>query len=480
MTIMTGAEYLERINKLGSEVWIAGEKVTGDISEHPAFKGVMKSQAELYDMQHKKSFIERLTFADDKNNQKVGISYLIPKTRADLEKRRNMIQTWARYTAGLMGRSPDYMNTALAAFASSVHLLRNQPNCFPEHLTKFYEYAISNDLSFTHTFINPQNNRSLMSFADEDTTNARVVKRIEEGLVIKGAKLLATQGGITDEIIVFSAPGIQDQSHAFAFSIPSNTEGVKFVCRKSLIADHSRYNSPLSSRFEEMDTVVIFDNVLVPWDRVFFYDNIKIANEFYKNGNFVPFALHQIVSRQVIKTEFILGVAKLIVDTININEYQHVQSKVSEIIIGLESGKALLLASELQAEKDDRGIMIPNRTPLYVAVNQFQETYPRFIEIVQLLGASGMINLPDEKQFASPIGDVLDHYLQGFEIKGKERVQLFQLAFDLCMSSFGSRQTLYERFFFGDPVRLSQMIYQTYDMEPSISFVKEMLNKKLT
>ncbi|MFC7322001.1 4-hydroxyphenylacetate 3-monooxygenase, oxygenase component [Halobacillus campisalis] len=478
MAIVTGAEYVDRINKLQTEVWIEGDTVKEKISDHPVFKGVIKSQAELYDMQHQDHLKEIMYYQSKGKGEKFGTSYLIPKSRSDLEKRRKMSQVWARHTAGLMGRSPDYMNTALAAFASSVHLLKNQPNCFPEHLTAFYEYAASNDLSFTHTFINPQNNRSSLSCFEDDTTNARVIKRTEKGIVVRGAKLLATQGGITDEIIVFSAPGIQDESHAFAFSIPSNTKGLRFVCRKPLIGDGTNFNSPLSSRFEEMDSLVLFDEVLVPWERVFFYNNIRMANEFYKSGNFVPFALHQIVSRQVVKTEFILGIAQLVIDTINIGNYPHVQNKVTEIIKGLESSKALLLASEVQSLKDKNGVMLPDRTPLYVAVNQFQGNYPRFTEILQLLGASGMINLPQEKQFDSAIGEKLDYYMQGFEVNGKERVQLFSLAFDLCMSSFGSRQTLYERFFFGDPVRLSQTIYQTYEMECAKDFVKNIMNKK--
>ncbi len=477
MVVRTGKQYKEGIDRLDTEVWIEGDKVKGRISEHPAFQGVVQSQAELYDLQHIEKLKEVMTYTPQKNKEIMGISYLIPASKPDLERRRKMVQVWARHSAGLMGRSPDYMNTVLAAFASSVHLLKDKPNCFPEHLEQFYEYARSQDLSFTHTFVNPQNNRSQLSFLDEDQTNARVVRRIEEGIVVRGAKLLATQGGITDEIIVFSAPGVQDKSHAFAFSIPSDTDGLKFACRPSFVKDASSFNAPLSSRFEEMDTVVIFDDVLVPWERVFFYDDVKVANDFYLKGNFVPFTLHQIVSRQVIKMEFILGLAQMIVDTINISEYQHVQSKVAEIVKGLESSKALLIASEINASLNAEGVMIPDKIPLYVAVNQFQETYPRFTEIIQLLGASGMVTLMEESQFHSSIGSELDHYLQGFEVKGRDRVQLFTLAFDLCMSSFGSRQSLYEKFFFGDPIRLSQIIYQSYPTDRYTAFVKEMLEK---
>ncbi|WP_077622320.1 4-hydroxyphenylacetate 3-monooxygenase, oxygenase component [Sediminibacillus massiliensis] len=478
MAVISGAEYIDRINQLKSEIWIDGKKVEGLISNHPAFRGIMKSKAELYDLQKDIKWKEFLVHKDNKLQKEYGMSFLIPETRNDLAKRRKATQLWARHSAGLMGRSPDYMNTALSSFAASVHLLKDQKNCFPENILKVYEYAAERDFSFTHTFVNPQKNRSSLAFLDEDSTNARVVKETKDGIIVKGAKLLATQGGITDELIVFSSPGPIDAAEAHAFSIPSNTEGLKFICRRSFAANGPAYDSPLSGRFEEMDSVIVFDNVLVPWDRVFFYNNKEAADKFFVNSYFAPFTLHQIVSRQVVKTEFVLGLAQLIVETINISEYQHVQSKVAEIIKGLECAKALLTQSELEAAADQQGVMVPERTPLYVAVNMFQEIYPRFIEIIQLLGASGMVTLPEQTQFQAEIGEKLEHYLQAFEVGGRERVGIFNLAFDLCMSAFGSRQTLYEQFFFGDPVRLSQIIYHSYPKSGHVSFAKQFLDRK--
>ncbi len=473
MPAITGDFYRKRLDSLQSEVWIDGDQVTGNISEHPAFRGVIKSQSELYDLQHSSG--PHMTFTSENTGSEIGTSFLIPTSKEDLRKRRKMIQQWAGHSGGLMGRSPDYMNTVLAAFAASTDILTGQPNCFPENLLKFYDFARENDLSFTHTFINPQSNRSKLAFLEEDVTNAKIVGRDEKGLIIKGAKLLATQGGITDEIIVFSAPGVQDNSFAYAFSIPSNTPGLKFVCREAFTSSDSKFNSPLASRFEELDSIVIFDDVCVPWDRVFFHDNIRVANDFYIKGKFIPFTLHQIVSRQAVKTELVLGVAQMVVDTINISEYQHVQGKVTEIIKGLEMINALLLSSEERAVSDKSGVCIPKREPLYVAVNTFQEVYPRFIEIIQLLSASGIVTIPTEKDFQSPIGKDLIHYLQAVELDGKEKVKLFRLAWDLCLSSFGGRQTLYERFFFGDPIRLSQTIYQIYDKTDCLSLAETML-----
>ncbi|WP_188655128.1 4-hydroxyphenylacetate 3-monooxygenase, oxygenase component [Pontibacillus salipaludis] len=468
MPAITGDEYLRRINALNSNVWYEGQRVTGKISEHPAFAGMIKSQAALYDLQHQ---VKNMTVRSEKTGEAVGVSYLIPRSMEDLQKRKGMIQEWASFNGGLMGRSPDYMNTVLASFAASLEVLKGEKKTFPKKLRSFYEYAREGDLSFTHTFISPQSNRSKLSVLDEEVTNARIVNKSDEGLVIKGAKLLATQGGITDEIIVYSTPGTAEEDQSYLFSIPSDTKGLKFVCRRSFA--HS--DTPLSSRFDEMDTIVLFDEVIVPWDRVFIYENIRAVASLYQDGKFIPFTLHQIVSRQVIKAEFALGVAQSIIEMINVGEYEHVQGKMAEMIRGVESMKALLFKAEGTGTLDENGVYIPDPLPLYVAVNEFQRFYPRCMEILQQLGASGMVTLPSERDFSSEIGSDLNFYLKGYEKGGKEKVELFRLAWDLSMSEFGSRQTLYERFFFGDPVRLAQAVYKTYSTESAIQRVNRFL-----
>ena len=476
MPAITGKQYIERINQLNTNVWIDGKRVTGNISEHPAFKGVMKSQAALYDLQHDDSLQAVMTYRSPSTEDPVGMSYLQPKTKEDLANRRAMVQRWAKSNNGLMGRSPDYMNTALMAFASSVGVLKDKENCFPENVLSFYEYARENDISMTHTFINPQVNRGPYYFENKnEPIAAKIVDKNEEGIIVKGARLLATQGGITDEMLVISPGGIIDEGSGFAFSIPSNTKGLKFICRESFVGGESKFNYPLSSRYEEMDSIVVFDNVLVPWDRVFYFDNKEVSNSFMNVSLFIPFTLHQVISRQIVKTEFILGIVQSIIDTINIREYQHVQEKASEIIVALETMKALVIKSEVEAEVNEWGFIVPDRTTLQIAINVFPKVYPRFTEIIQLLGASGLMSIPTESSFQSDIRKDLDQYLQSKADNAENRVKLFRLAWDLTMSPFGTRQTLYERFFFGDPVRLTSQLYHTYNKEPYVERVKDIL-----
>ncbi|WP_391206581.1 4-hydroxyphenylacetate 3-monooxygenase, oxygenase component [Psychrobacillus sp. L4] len=476
MPAITGKQYIDRIDQMQTNIWIDGRRVTGKISEHPAFKGVMKSQAALYDLQHDVVLKDVMTYPSPSTSEPVGLSFLQPKTKEDLTKKRKMVQHWAKSNNGLMGRSPDYMNTTLMAFASSAGFLNEKENCFPENLRSFYEYAREHDLSMTHTFIDPQVNRSPIYLEDsEEPIAARVIDKNEEGIIVKGARLLATQGGITDEILVISSGGVVEEEKGFSFSIPCNTKGLKFICRESFVGGDSTFNYPLSSRYEEMDSIVVFDNVVVPWERVFYYNNIAVSNNFMNDSSFQAFALHQVVSRQIVKTEFVLGVVQSIIETINIKQYQHVQEKVSEIIIALETMKALVIKSEVEAEIDKWGLMQPDCITLKVAINTFPRVYPRFTEIIQLLGASGLMSIPTEDAFQSSIRNDLDQYLQSKADNAENRVKLFRLAWDLTMSSFGTRQTLYERFFFGDPTRLSSELYHSYNKAPYVQRVKDML-----
>ena len=461
MGAIDGKDFINRINKLKTDIWFDGERIDGLISEHHAFKGILQTKAALYDLQHDKILKNEMTFPSPLTGEAVGLSYLQPKTKEDLIKRRKMMEHWARFTNGIMGRSPDYLNSVIMSFASSAEYLEGKERCFPNNLRSFFEYARENDLSFTHTFISPQVNRSQVYLGNTtEPIAARIIEENKDGIVIKGARLLATQGGLTDEVLVFSSGRFSfNEDEAFACSIPSNTKGLKFICRDSFLGGYSTFDHPLSSLYEEMDSIVVFDNVLVPWDRVFYYNNGDAAEDFFAQCSFHHYAKHQVLTRQIVKTEFILGIAELIVDTININEYQHVQEKVSEIIVGLETMKALLEKAENNATLDEWGFLRPNIVPLKVASNIFPKIYPRFTEIIQLLSASGIITLPTEKAFTSEIGKDLNLYLQGANRSAEERVKIFRLAWDLTMSSFGTRQTQYERYFFGDPVRIAIAIY---------------------
>ncbi|WP_281887481.1 4-hydroxyphenylacetate 3-monooxygenase, oxygenase component [Paenibacillus sp. YYML68] len=483
MGVKDGKTYIQQIDKLHNEVWIDGHRIEGLLSEHRAYRGAMATQAELYDMQLKEDMQELLTYeSDTATGERSGLSYLPPREAEDLIRRRVMIQEWAAITNGFMGRSPDYMNSVVMLLGETAELFAEGEQQFADNARAYAQLCRKYDMTLTHTFVRPQTNRS-MSFMDsvtKDQASARIVGKTPDGLIIRGALLLATQGGMTDELLVFPGPiprggSEKDNPYAFAFAIPSNTKGLRFIARDSFDNGRSAADAPLSSRFEEMDTAVVFDDVCVPWERVFIAGRADIASSYFYESNYYAHITHQVACRRVVKLEFMLGLVESLVDALSIREHLHIQEKVVEAIVAYENMRALMMTSELDAAPDQWGLWMPDPKPLNAACLYFAQVYPRIAELVQLIGASGLVGAPSLASFESPLRPQLESYLQTGTMSATERVKLFRLAWDATMSAFGTRQTLYERFFFGDPARLAGRLYAGYDKWHATERVRRVL-----
>jgi 4-hydroxyphenylacetate 3-monooxygenase len=478
MGARTGSEYINRLDNQPHDIWINGECVKGKVSQHPAFRNVVQSMAKLYDMQHEAELQDEMTYVE--NGVRYGTSFMVPRSKDDLIKRRKMMKRWADFAGGMMGRSPDYLNSALMAMGQAVDYFGESNPMYGENIKAYYEYVRENDLSMTHTLINPQVNRGVsVSQQTDPNVAAHVVEKNKKGVVIRGARLLATQGPITDEIMVFPSTLLkgtqEDNPYSFAFAISNSTPGLRYICRETFDYGRSHFDHPLGSRFEEMDALVVFDDVLVPWDRVFLLEDAKRCNGLHMGTHATIHMTYQVLQKNIAKAEFILGIAESIVDAIGIAQFQHVQEKLTEIILSVETMKAFVRASEADAEIDKWGVMTPAWAPLNAARNIFPKTYPRLVEIIQLLGASGLMAIPSDADLASGIRPDIEKYLVARNAGAEDRLRLFRLAWDVSISAFGSRQTLYERYFFGDPVRMAGAYYNSYDKSAVVERVQNFL-----
>ncbi len=481
MPARTGKEFIAGLQAEPREVYIGGEKVT-DVTSHPAFSGIIESLAHLYDMQHDPAYRDELTYVSPDTGERVGTSFMQPHSKEDLEQRSAAMRRWALYSNGMLGRTPDYLSSSLMAFAAAQdYFAQNDPR-FGAHVTNYYQKAREEDLCLTHTLINPQANRAKATYEQADPfLAARVKEERDDGIVIKGARMLATLGPVSDEIEVFPSTVVKadpkDAPYTFGFVIPCSAPGLKFVCRETYDLNRPKHDHPLGSRFEEMDSVVIFDDVFVPWERVFLYGDPELANGAFGASNAVLHMAHQVIEKNIAKTEFMLGLASLIIDTIGIEPFQHIHEKVTEIIIGLESMKALRLAALHGAELDQWGMMTPARGPLDAARNLYPKLYPRFVEIIQQISASGLMAAPTLADLEAPWGEEFVKFFSAARAEPRERIALFRLAWDTSVSSFGARQALYERFFFGDPVRMAGALFNTYDRQLYMERVREFVER---
>jgi 4-hydroxyphenylacetate 3-monooxygenase len=480
MPARTGAEYIARLRECPPAIHMQGQQVK-DVTTHPGLRNGVQTLARLYDMQHDPALRQDMTYVSPTSGDRVGLSFITPRTQHDLERRHTMMTHWARVSCGMMGRTPDFLNVSLMAMAAAgAYFGQNRP-AFQQHIQHYYEYIREHDLVLTHTLVNLQRNRSPQASILDDTTDLAlsVGRETDAGIVVSGARVLATLP-IADEIAVYPArshrlPGGAPQRTSFAFAIPCNTPGLSFLCRESFDLERSHFDHPLGSRFEEMDAIAFFDNVLVPWERVFLLGDVDLCNNMAMRTHQYTQSGHQVVTKNVVKCEFILGLANLMVQTLGSGPLPQVQEMMAEIIENLEVTKACLRAAEADAVVDEWGVLCPAEMPLMVARQLFIRMYPRMAEILHLLGSSSLMALPTEADFSGALAPAISRYLETDTASARERVRLFRLAWDTCCSAFAARQVLYERFFQGDRFRNVVLLNTLYDKAPMTAWVGEFL-----
>jgi 4-hydroxyphenylacetate 3-monooxygenase len=475
MAARTAHDVLTRLQKNPPTLWVDGEQVA-DPTIHPATANAAKSLAALYDLQHRPDLVDTMTFESPSTGDRVGMSFIVPQTREDLERRSVMHQTWANAHLGFMGRAPDYLNVnVMAAGMAPEYFAQCRPE-FGRNIADYFELVRENDLALTHALTNPQVDRSKRdSELDDPFTALGVVREQSDGIVVRGARMLATLP-ISDEILIFPSTVLQrgdDMApYAMAFAIPNDTPGLVFQCREPLDLGKPHRDHPLGSRFDEMDAMVYFDDVLVPWERVFLMNDVDLANGAYGNTGAVLHMAHQVVNLKIAKTEAILGTMQAAVDMIGSGKYQHVQEMIAETIIVLEIMKGLKVASEAGATINEYGVMTPARGPLDAARNYYPKVYQRLVEILRLVTSSGLIMIPTADDRDGPMADRIQKYLASAGGSAEDRVRLMRLAWDMTISGFGGRQAHYENFFFGDPVRMRMALYNVYDRREYVDRVK--------
>ncbi|MGE3918487.1 MAG: 4-hydroxyphenylacetate 3-hydroxylase family protein, partial [Hyphomicrobiaceae bacterium] len=386
MPARTGRQYLDGLRSQGREIWLGGERVR-DVTTHPGLAGGARAIAALYDMQHDPALRSRMTYASPTTGDPVGLSFIVPRTRDDLVRRREMMLTWARATCGMMGRSPDFMNVTFAAWAAAAsYFAKGRPE-FGGNIRRYYEHIRENDLVLTHALVNLQRSRSITGlYKLEEGTALGVVRETDAGIVVKGARVLATLGPFADEIAVYTprlgqyADG--SSPYALSFSIPCSTSGLKFLCRDSFDHGRSTFDQPLSSRFEEMDCIVFFDDVLVPWERVFILGDVGLLNGVGLATNYSAHSSHQGAAKNLAKCELVLGLALLMTETLGNGHLPQTEAMIGELMLTTTLMKAAMRAAEADAQLDQWGVMCPEPVTIESTRNLFMTAYPRMVEIL--------------------------------------------------------------------------------------------------
>ena len=481
MPARTGQQYIDGLRAQEREIWLGGERVR-DVTRHQGLSGGVKAIASLYDMQHDAKLKKVMTYKSPSSGDRVGRSFSNPKTREELETRSKMMLNWARTTNGMMGRSPDFMNVTFAAWGAAADFFGEKRPEFGDNMRRYVEHLRENDVCLTHALINLQRSRNVSGmFNLEEGTALEVKKETSAGVVVHGARILATLGPLSDEIAVYS-PRLARHSDthspfAMSFSIDCGTPGLKFMCRDSFDLGRSNFDAPLSSRFEEMDCIVFFDNVLVPWERVFLLYDVDRLNAVPHVTHSTAHSAHQGAAKNLAKCEFVLGLALLMTEALGNAHLPHTEERIGELMLYTELMRSCNRAAEADAEVDRWGVMAPAILPVEVDA---QPDDDRLSADDRNLAAARLVELfadPERDRYGRTAGAANRAIFGDRQNEAKERVRLFRLAMDVAVSGFGSRQVLYERFFASDPLTRARAMAAVYPKGQVMERVLDFLGK---
>ncbi len=434
-----------------------------DVTTDPSFRNAVATAAGLYDYQAAPDNRLAMTFRSPTSGDDVNQAWLLPRNLHELTQRRAAMTRWAELSCGMLGRSPDHVASTLVGFQMGLPVFRDYNRQRAAALDDYFRHARDRDLYLSYVIINPQANKAKSAGEQPgETLVASVADEDHEGITVQGAKMLATSGVMANELLVSGFQSLQagDERYAFTAAVPMAARGLKLLSRRSYeAAVTSEFDYPLSSRFDENDAVVYFDNVKIPWERVFVFKDLKMAQAQWHDTRAHVMHNYQCMVRLTVKLRFLLGLARKVAELNNIINFP----------LGLLAAKAtnieaLVIAMEAAGEVY-QGYYVPDRTMLCTAQVVAQTTYPEFVEAIRDLSGGGLIMVPSSAADfdAGPIEEMIQRTQRSAIASSKERVKLMKLTWDAVGSEFGSRHLQYEMFYSGPSFVTRGNTFRFYD-----------------
>ncbi|GAB3002479.1 4-hydroxyphenylacetate 3-hydroxylase [Amycolatopsis acidiphila] len=465
----SGKEYVEGLRD-ERRVFIDGEYVS-DVANHPAFKGAVESIARVYDMANDPENAVVLTYPSPTTGAPVNLSYLIPRDEDDLRRRRVALRRTAEMTLGLMGRGPEHVAGFLAGWAGRPDVFAAGGRRFADNVTRFYEHVRDNDLYCSYAIIPPQIDRSKPAHQQADPhLYAGVKEEREDGIVIAGAQMLGTGAAISDYLILSCIVPLQpgDEDQAISVAVPLGARGLKIYSRRGYAeAAPSVFDYPLTSRFDETDSLIVFDDVFVPWERVFVFRDRQITSDQWNRTPAHLLGNNQAQIRFSVKLDLLAGLAMRVAQMNGSDKFPPVRGTLGELAAHASMVLGLVYAQEQNCEIDEHGVAWPGRAECFAAMTLQSDFYPKLLHLVRDLCGGGVIQLPSS---AADFGNAearadFERYVQSPGYPSAERVKLLKLVWDMVGSEFASRHQQYEMFYAGAPFLVRSRMSQVYDFD---------------
>ena len=481
--IRTGQQYLESIR--GGRRVLCGGEMIDDLTTHPKTRGYAHAIAEYYDMHHDPEHQDVMTFVDE-NGERWAKHWFLPRTKEDLVARRDyhdhIFRHWAR--GAMFTRPPASMLPVFYTLYQDPEPWESESRGhdgrpLADNIRNAWDYLKSNDLSASPMFLDVQGDRSDPDSVS-DTPMLRMVEKNDEGIVVRGWKAIGTGVAFSNEIFmgVLWKPGAVEEQIVFAL-VPANDPGVTHVVRPSLAQpDADPFDRPLASRGDELDGMAYFDDVLIPWDRVFHIGNPDHA-KFYPQRLF-DWIHAETQIRHVVNAEMIAGLGVLITEALGTAQAPIVASQVADLIRFRETCRAFTIAAEETGFLTPGGLYKPNNIFVDFGRAYYLENIGRMTEILIDFCGRGVVLYPTEADLKDPyMGPKLEEAFRGPGISPHDRTKLFNLIHERYLSEWGSRNEMFEKFN-GTPlflIRILTMQRTEYQVDgPLTELARDVLN----
>jgi 4-hydroxyphenylacetate 3-monooxygenase len=469
--LRTGAEYRDSLRD-GRQVWMNGERVK-DVTTHAAFKPIVDVRARIYDMAHEDKFKPVMAYTE--GNQENCIGYKLPHTQEDWQQKRRAIDLVMKEINGYAVRVGDETVGEMWSLYDGRDVLNEVDPQFSKNITDHINKVLETDVFHVSANTDPKGDRSKRPQDQDPDMLLHLVKETDQGIVVRGAKYetaaaYANQAFVKPTIANWGDEKLSD--YALGFICDMGAPGLKHICRTGFAGRAPAADYPLSNRCDEVDTLLVFDDVLVPWENVLFYRHTRAAA--YIRGTLHRYSAFPYVLRILYIADMMLGAAAFNAKQTGLDVQQAVREKLALLMQYRETINAHLTAAIAMAEKSPGGLLMPNQSLLYTgryfAINQL----PAMMHLARELCGGQICVTPDSASFQDPeIGAWLEKYYSVNEYwSAEDRRRLLAFARDLLNSDRAGHMLTFELFAQAPPFAHLNAVYMNFNMKDALNYVK--------
>ncbi len=476
--LKTGAEYLASIRD-GRALYLAEERIE-DVTTHPAFRGAAHTWAALYDLKCRPELRERMSYEED--GERYSMYFLRPRNREDLIRRTEAHALIADFGCGVLGRSPDAGAGSVTGMTMQPEIL-DAPGGHRDNLLAMWQQMRHEDEFAVYAVLPPQGGRDPKFYegSGRQVPALRVTKETDAGVVLNGMKMLATNAAFANQIMIGNIlPLAPDQlKESVSAIIPPNLKGLSLWARKSFEREVVEpFDHPFTARFDESDCMLVFQDVFVPWERVFVHDNPALARAVLVQTPAHVMANHQSTVRIRSKLRFLLGLASLVTHSTGARDVPVVRETLGRFAAAEAGFSAMVDAQHMAYHEIANGYALYNRRYMYAALHWAMENHSPLLDQIRELIGGGSFQMPASVAVLSDpqLKALFEEYWSTPKEGALERLKLFKLAWDLIGSEWASRAASYEKFYIGPAFSVRNYNFVHCPWESYQDVVREFMN----